>query len=160
MAYVFCNKCGHRNQPESMFCSACGTALDLSADHTISLAKVDPLQEAPAPTDDVQVDLSQLPHDAGVLIVRSGSQAGETFVLSSTVTRLGRHPDSEIMLDDITVSRRHADVERTDSGYIARDSGSLNGTYVNHERIDEAPLRQGDELQVGKFRLVFFERAQ
>ena len=160
VAYVFCNKCGHRNQPESSFCSACGSALDLSADHTISLAKVDPLQEAPGPSDEVNVDLSQLPQDAGVLIVRSGSQAGDTFVLSAPLTRLGRHPDSEIMLDDITVSRRHADVERTANGYVARDSGALTGTYVNHVRIDEAPLRQGDELQVGKFRLVFFERAQ
>ena len=160
MAYVFCNKCGHRNPPESLFCSACGSALDLNADHTITIAKVDPLLEAPGPSDDVQVDLSTLPADGGVLIVRSGPQAGDTFVLADPLTRLGRHPDSEIMLDDITVSRRHADVERTPSGYIARDAGSLNGTYVNQERIDEAPLRQGDELQVGKFRLVFFERAQ
>jgi pSer/pThr/pTyr-binding forkhead associated (FHA) protein len=106
------------------------------------------------------VDLSTLPSDGGVLIVRSGAQAGDTFVLADPLTRLGRHPDSEIMLDDITVSRRHADVERTPTGYVARDVGSLNGTYVNHERIEEAPLRQGDELQVGKFRLVFFERAQ
>ena len=92
-------------------------------------------------------------------IVRSGSQAGATFSLSDPLTRLGRHPDSEIMLDDITVSRRHADVKRTEKGYVACDAGSLNGTYVNQERIDEAPLHQGDELQVGKFRLVFFERA-
>ena len=160
MAYTFCNKCGHRNPPESLFCSACGSPLDLHADHTISLAKVDPLLDASGPADDVQVDLNQLPSEGGVLIVRSGSQAGETFVLSDPLTRLGRHPDSEIMLDDITVSRRHADVERTATGYVARDSGSLNGTYVNQQRIDEAPLRQGDELQVGKFRLVFFERAQ
>ena len=160
MAYVFCNKCGHRNPPESLFCSACGSALDLNADHTITIAKVDPLLDTPGPSDDVQVDLSTLPADGGVLIVRSGPQAGDTFVLSDPLTRLGRHPDSEIMLDDITVSRRHADVERTPSGYVARDAGSLNGTYVNQERIDEAPLRQGDELQVGKFRLVFFERAQ
>jgi pSer/pThr/pTyr-binding forkhead associated (FHA) protein len=143
-----------------MFCSACGSPLDLNADHTISLTKVDPLQEAHGPSDDVQVDLSQLPSEGGVLIVRSGAQAGETFVLADPLTRLGRHPDSEIMLDDITVSRRHADVERTASGYIVRDAGSLNGTYVNQERVDETPLRQGDELQVGKFRLVFFEKAQ
>ncbi|MCU1393625.1 MAG: putative signal transduction protein [Ilumatobacteraceae bacterium] len=160
MAYVFCNNCGHRNPPESKFCSACGAPLDLSADHTISIAKVDPLLDAPGPADDVQVDLNHLPGEGGVLIVRSGSQAGETFVLADPLTRLGRHPDSEIMLDDITVSRRHADVERTATGYVARDAGSLNGTYVNQERIDEAPLRQGDELQVGKFRLVFFERVQ
>src|SRR5215207_5483112 len=160
MAYVFCNKCGHRNPPESLFCSACCSALDLNADHTISIAKVDPLLESPVPSDDVQVDLSALPSDHGVLIVRSGAQAGDTFVLADPLTRLGRHPDSEIMLDDITVSRRHADVERTADGYVARDAGSLNGTYVNQERIEEARLRQGDELQVGKFRLVFFERAK
>lgn len=160
MAYVFCHRCGHRNPPEALFCSACGTTLDVVADHTITLAKVDPLLEAPGPEYDVHVDLAELPAEGGVLIVRSGSQAGATFTLSDPLTRLGRHPDSEIMLDDITVSRRHADVERTATGYVARDAGSLNGTYVNHQRIDESPLRQGDELQVGKFRLVFFERAQ
>ena len=73
--------------------------------------------------------------------------------------RLGRHPDSEIMLDDITVSRRHASIERTADGYVVSDAGSLNGTYVNQERIDRAVLQHGDELQVGKFRLVLFERS-
>jgi pSer/pThr/pTyr-binding forkhead associated (FHA) protein len=160
VAYVFCNKCGHRNPPESQFCSACGATLDTISDHTITLAKLDPLQDAVGSADDVQVDLSDLPSGGAVLIVRSGAQAGATFLLSDPLTRLGRHPDSEIMLDDITVSRRHADIERTATGYVARDAGSLNGTYVNQERIDESPLRQGDELQVGKFRLVFFERAQ
>jgi len=160
VAHVFCNKCGHRNAPESQFCSACGAPLEPLDDHTISLAKVDALLDAPGPADDVQVDMSTLPLDGGVLIVRSGPQAGQMFALADPLTRLGRHPDSEIMLDDITVSRRHADVERTATGYVARDAGSLNGTYVNQERIDESPLRQGDELQVGKFRLVFFERAQ
>ncbi len=160
MAYVFCNRCGHRNPPEAQFCSACGTTLDVVSDHTITLAKVDPLLEATGPEYDVHVDLGELPAEGGVLIVRSGSQAGATFMLSDPVTHLGRHPDSEIMLDDITVSRRHAEVERTANGYVTRDAGSLNGTYVNHQRIDESPLRQGDELQVGKFRLVFFERAQ
>ena len=160
MAYTFCNRCGHRNPPESRFCSACGTPLDTVADHTISIAKVDPGLDAPGAADDVHVDLDALPADGGVLIVRSGAQAGAQFALADPLTRLGRHPDSEIMLDDITVSRRHAEVERTPAGYVARDAGSLNGTYVNQERIEEAPLRQGDELQVGKFRLIFFERAQ
>jgi hypothetical protein len=160
VAYVFCNRCGHRNPPEAQFCSACGAALDVRGDHTITIAKVDPLQDAPGTADDVLVDLDALPADHAVLIVRSGAQAGAMFALTDPVTHLGRHPDSEIMLDDITVSRRHADVERTPNGYIARDVGSLNGTYVNQERIDEAPLHQGDELQIGKFRLVFFERAQ
>lgn len=160
MSYVFCNRCRHRNPPASSFCSACGSALDVATDHTITLAKIDPLFDAPGAADDVSVDLDALPGDHGVLIVRSGAQAGETFTLEDSITRLGRHPDSEIVLDDITVSRRHADVERVGGTYIARDAGSLNGTYVNQRRIDEAPLRQGDELQVGKFRLVFFEKAQ
>ena len=160
MGYVFCNRCGHRNPPESVFCSACGTPLDVAADHTITLAQVDPGLDAPGANDEVQVDLSGLPSDSAVLIVRTGPQAGLQFSLKTPLTRLGRHPDSEIMLDDITVSRRHAEVERTDGGYVARDAGSLNGTYVNQQRIDESALQQGDELQVGKFRLVFFERAQ
>jgi pSer/pThr/pTyr-binding forkhead associated (FHA) protein len=77
--------------------------------------------------------------------------------LGGVLTRLGRHPESEISLDDITVSRRHAEITRVGTQYVVRDVGSLNGTYVNQERIDEATLRHGDELQVGKFRLVFFD---
>lgn len=158
MAPVFCNDCGHRNRTDSSFCSACGSLLDVAADRTITISKVDPLLEAASPDDDVHVDLATLPGECGWLIVRSGSQAGERFPLTSTLTRLGRHPESEIMLDDITVSRRHADVERTAAGYVARDAGSLNGTYVNQHRIDEVLLAQGDELQVGKFHLIFFEQ--
>jgi pSer/pThr/pTyr-binding forkhead associated (FHA) protein len=160
MAYVFCNQCGHRNPPESGFCSSCGSILDRIDDHTITLAKVDPLQDAVGPDDDVVVSVGDLAVGVASLIVRSGTQAGDAFALHDQLTRLGRHPDSEISLDDITVSRRHAEVERTDDGYVVRDAGSLNGTYLNAERIDdEVLLHQGDELQVGKFRLVFFERA-
>jgi pSer/pThr/pTyr-binding forkhead associated (FHA) protein len=160
MAYEFCNQCGHRNPPESGFCSSCGSVLDRIADHTITLAKVDPLQDAPGADDDVVVSVGDLATGVASLIVRSGAQAGEAFALRDELTRLGRHPESEISLDDITVSRRHAEVERSASGYVARDAGSLNGTYLNGQRIDEEVLlRQGDELQVGKFRLVFFERA-
>ncbi|MDO8364982.1 MAG: FHA domain-containing protein [Actinomycetota bacterium] len=159
MAYVFCNQCGHRNPPESSFCSSCGTVLDHTADHTITLAKVDPLQDAAGPADDVVVDLDDLPGAHASLVVRNGPQAGEALSLDAPITRLGRHPDSEISLDDITVSRRHAEIVRDGSTYTVRDAGSLNGTYVNHTRIDEAPLHQGDEVQVGKFRLVFFMKA-
>jgi len=158
VAYVFCNHCGHRNPPESMFCSSCGSALDLKGDRTITLTAVDPLQDAAGPDDDVVVSVSDLPKGVAVLIVRSGAQAGDRFALEGDVTRLGRHPDSEIMLDDITVSRRHASIDRTAEGYVVSDAGSLNGTYVNQERIERAVLHHGDELQVGKFRLVLFER--
>ncbi len=159
MAYVFCNHCGHRNPPESSVCSSCGSPLDLKTDRTITLTAVDPLQDAPGGEDDVVVTVSDLPVGTAVLIVRSGAQAGDRFALTGAETRLGRHPDSEIMLDDITVSRRHASIERTAQGYVVTDAGSLNGTYVNQERIERAVLHHGDELQVGKFRLVLFERA-
>jgi pSer/pThr/pTyr-binding forkhead associated (FHA) protein len=140
-----------------VFCSSCGALLDRPADRTVTLAKVDQLQDAPGVADDTLVSLDALPDGVASLVVRSGSQAGATFALRSKITRLGRHPDSEIVLDDITVSRRHAEIERTDDGYVVRDIASLNGTYVNAARVDESTLRQGDELQVGKFRLVFFE---
>ena len=158
MSYTYCNQCGHRNPPESNFCSSCGSALDMLDDRTITLSAIDPLQESPGATDDITIPVGELSKDRPVLIVRSGPQAGERFTLDSDVTRLGRHPDSEISLDDITVSRRHAEVQRTAEGYMVGDSGSLNGTYVNQERVERAALRHGDEVQIGKFRLVYFER--
>jgi pSer/pThr/pTyr-binding forkhead associated (FHA) protein len=160
MAYVFCNQCGHRNPPDARFCSSCGHVLDRLDDHTIILSKTDPLQDAAGAEDDVVVDVGSLPAHTGSLIVRSGSQAGATFTLRNVLTRLGRSTDNEISLDDITVSRRHAEVQRQGDGYVVRDAGSLNGTYLNQRRIDgEETLQHGDELQVGKFRLVYFERA-
>ncbi len=158
MSYTYCNQCGHRNPPESNFCSSCGSALDVLDDRTITLTAVDPLQDAPGKDDDLVIPIGELAKGIGVLIVRSGAEAGERFALDTDVTRLGRHPESEILLDDITVSRRHAEVHRTADGYMVADSGSLNGTYVNQERVERTQLRHGDELQVGKFRLVFFER--
>ncbi len=157
MTYVFCNQCGHRNPVDSVFCSSCGALLDRPVDQTITLAKVDPLQDAAGTADDTVVQLGDLPDGVASLVVRSGAQAGATFPLTGSITRMGRHPDSEIILDDITVSRRHADIVHDGNEYQVRDAGSLNGTYVNAERVDDAVLRQGDELQVGKFRLVFFE---
>ena len=157
-SYVFCNQCGHRNPPTSTFCSSCGSPLDSLDDRTITLAAIDPLQGAPGTDDDLVVPVGDLPTEIGVLIVRAGAQAGARFPLTEIMTRLGRHPDSEISLDDITVSRRHAEIERTPDGYVVSDAGSLNGTYVNQERVDRIVLRHGDELQIGKFRLVFFER--
>jgi len=158
MAYVFCNQCGHRNPPESGFCSSCGGVLDHIDDHTITIAKVDPLQEAVGPDDDVVVNLGELSTNSATLVVRNGPQAGIALTVDAPVTRLGRAADCEISLDDITVSRWHAEVLRDGDEYRVRDAGSLNGTYVNNERIDEATLHQGDELQVGKFRMVFFHK--
>ena len=120
---------------------------------------VEPLQDAPGSGDDIQVNIGELSQGVGVLIVRSGGLAGLRFSLETETTRIGRHPDSEIVLDDITVSRRHAAIIRRDAEYEVLDSGSLNGTYVNQQRIDASMLRHGDEVQIGKFRLVFFERS-
>lgn len=159
MSYVFCNQCGHRNPPTSRFCSSCGAVLDSLADHTVTIAKIDPLFEGAGPDDDVVIALGDLPGVEASLVLRNGGEPGSAFALDAPITHIGRHQRSDILLDDITVSRRHAEVLRTSAGFLVRDTGSLNGTYVNNERIDEAILRQGDEVQVGKFRLIFFEMA-
>lgn len=160
MSYVFCNKCGHRNPPASAFCSACGSVLDLADDRTITLAKVDPLQDGRGSHDDVHVDLDDIEAGQALLVVRGGEDEGEYFTLSKSVVVIGRSEDADINLDDITVSRRHSEIHHTGGAYIVRDAGSLNGTYVNQHRIDVVELTQGDELQIGKFRLVFLESAE
>jgi pSer/pThr/pTyr-binding forkhead associated (FHA) protein len=96
-----------------------------------------------------------LPSGTALLLVKRGPNAGSRFLLDSELTTVGRHPDSDIFLDDVTVSRRHAEFYRHPAGFTVRDVGSLNGTYVNRERIEEAELYDGDEVQVGKFRLTF-----
>lgn len=129
-------------------------------DRTITLAKVDPLLDAAGSDDDVHVDLNAITPGQGILVIRSGDRIGEQFVLANDVTTIGRHPNSDIALDDITVSRRHVQITRANDQYIVTDSGSLNGTYLNQRRVDSAELCQGDELQVGKFRFVFLEHAK
>ncbi|HTW99743.1 MAG TPA: FHA domain-containing protein [Acidimicrobiales bacterium] len=150
---VFCHNCGHRNPPGVNFCSSCGTALATPADTTIAFVPEDPSGEAGE--DELGVSISELAEGTGILVVKRGPDAGGRYVLDRDVTRVGRHPDSDIFLDDITVSRRHAEFERAERGYVLRDVGSLNGTYVNRERIEETPLVSGDEVQIGKFKLVF-----
>jgi pSer/pThr/pTyr-binding forkhead associated (FHA) protein len=96
-----------------------------------------------------------LPPGTALLAVRRGPNAGARFLLDHDVTTSGRHPDSDIFLDDVTVSRRHAEFHREGGIFTVRDVGSLNGTYVNRERVESATLSNGDEVQIGKFRLVF-----
>lgn len=101
--------------------------------------------------------IDSLPEGSALLIALSGPNTGARFLLDSSETLAGRHVKANIFLDDVTVSRRHAFFIRDDNGkFSVRDSGSLNGTYVNRERIDEAILNTGDEVQIGKFRLVFY----
>jgi pSer/pThr/pTyr-binding forkhead associated (FHA) protein len=105
--------------------------------------------------EELTVHFEDVPEGMGMLVVRRGPNAGSRYVLEHEVTRAGRHPASDIFLDDITVSRRHADFVHEAGGYVVRDVGSLNGTYVNRERTDAAALANGDEVQIGKFKLVF-----
>ena len=158
MAEVSCPQCGHKNPLTAKFCSSCGASLDAnSEEHHTTMSVTVPID---SPMEEIEIELDQLPPGIGMLVVTRGPNSGSRYALDEPLVTAGRHPDSVIFLDDITVSRRHAEVERTATGYVVRDAGSLNGTYLNAERIDdEVVLHQGDELQVGKFRLVFFERS-
>lgn len=148
-----CRRCGHQNEPGANYCSSCGTALTGDDDETtLSLAA---LEDRQALEEEYGELLAEVPTGIAILVVRRGPNRGSTFVLDRTVTSLGRHPDSDIFLDDVTVSRRHAEITRNDRGYDVRDAGSLNGTYVDHERVDVAPLRDLNELQIGRYVLTF-----
>jgi pSer/pThr/pTyr-binding forkhead associated (FHA) protein len=103
-----------------------------------------------------QAAIAALPSGSALLLVRSGALAGARYLLDTAVTTVGRHPEADIFFDDVTVSRRHAEVIRTGTAFEIIDQRSLNGTYVNGERVDRSALRNGYEVRVGKFRLNFF----
>ncbi|CUR60118.1 putative FHA domain-containing protein [metagenome] len=168
----FCTNCGKQNPDDARFCSQCGTRLVTDAPEappaasapapdataTITFGGPDKAPEADErqlnPADSAAVDA--LPTGHALLIVQRGPGAGSRFLLDTDLVTSGRHPESEIFLDDVTVSRRHAEFRRTPNGYTVSDVGSLNGTYVNRDRIDEVALQDADEVQIGKYRLVFF----
>jgi pSer/pThr/pTyr-binding forkhead associated (FHA) protein len=164
---VFCTQCGHQNADGSKYCARCGTALSRSGPEsapsavettsTISLSALEADAQG-APAEGAVEDgapLEALPPGSALLVVKRGPNAGSRFLLDAEVTTAGRHPESDIFLDDVTVSRRHAEFVREAGGFLVRDVGSLNGTYLNRERIDAAGLAGGDEVQIGKYRLVF-----
>jgi hypothetical protein len=150
---VLCARCGHQNPEDARFCSSCGAPLGPgdNEETTLTLSAV----EAATEEDELEHYLDGLAPGVGMFVVRHGPNAGSSYRLDEKVTAIGRHPDSDVFLDDITVSRRHVAVERDERGYSLRDVGSLNGTYVNRKRVDEARLRHGDEVQVGRYRLTF-----
>ena len=111
-------------------------------------------------TAEEEAAVSALPRGSALLIVQRGPNAGARFLLNTELVTAGRHQDSDIFLDDISVSRRHATFTRTAEGIVVKDLGSLNGTYVNRDLVDEMLLRHGDEVQIGKFRLVYFASPQ
>ncbi|MBP2436015.1 pSer/pThr/pTyr-binding forkhead associated (FHA) protein [Microbacterium amylolyticum] len=132
---------------------------DGSGDHTQTFGQDSDLSFIPFSGDLSQPELdaiAALPSGAALLLVRSGPNAGARYLLDSDTTSVGRHPEADIFFDDVTVSRRHAEVTRGRVGFEIVDQRSLNGTYVSGERVDRATLRNGDEVRIGKFRVVFF----
>jgi pSer/pThr/pTyr-binding forkhead associated (FHA) protein len=152
MSHVYCPECGFQNPESANYCSKCGALL----------TKDEPVETTMqfTPDEEGELDSAQGPEDAGIkgpaLVVRSGGgRAGETFVPETERTTIGRSPDCEIFLDDVTVSRKHALLVRTPEGFRIEDQGSLNGTFLNRRRIETGELSDGDEVQVGKYRLTF-----
>jgi pSer/pThr/pTyr-binding forkhead associated (FHA) protein len=156
---MFCTNCGHKNPDGSNFCASCGHALSEGEGHDTTVMFM--AGELDAELDEeIQISPEELEGGRGVLIVKRGPNAGSKFFLDTDKTAIGRHPDSDIFLDDITVSRHHAEIRRGTNGFELHDVGSLNGTYVNRERLEEGDLRSGDEIQIGKFKLVFLTGSQ
>ncbi len=167
-----CSRCGNRVAETSRFCSNCGAPLhggtpaperSSETTSTISISGLEAYeaemtgQTAPPLSPEAQAAVDALPMGSALLVVRRGPNSGSRFLLDSELTTAGRHPQSDIFLDDVTVSRSHVEFRRGPDGrFTVADVGSLNGTYVNRERIDSVLLNNGDEVQIGKYRLVFF----
>lgn len=148
-----CPTCSFDNTGDSNFCRRCGSRL----------STVDPNETTITYSASEREDLDDLEPQGGgaVLLIRSGGgREGETIPLDADVLTIGRSPHSDLFLDDITVSRHHARVLRDEGGFWVEDLNSLNGTYVNRKRIEQQRLADDDELQIGKFKLAFLERAE
>ena len=153
MSHVYCTECGFQNPETANYCSRCGALLE----------KGDATSEATQSFSAEEV--GELAHDpveglvGPALVVRSGGgRAGESFHPTGERTRIGRSPECEVFLDDVTVSRNHAELVERDGAFFVEDQSSLNGTFVNRRRIDSIRLENGDELQIGKYRMTFVER--
>jgi hypothetical protein len=175
MPSAYCSVCGRPNPADARFCSNCGTPIARGpvtgpgtggwpvipgerpgeTTSTISLNREEELDSEPFP----EPAVDSLPPGTALLVVLRGPNAGSRFLLDRDVTTAGRNQDSDIFLDDVTVSRKHAEFYRQGERFVVRDVGSLNGSYVNRERIDETELFGGDEVQIGKFRLLFLARS-
>lgn len=153
-----CPACGHELSEAVNFCPHCGASLaKMSGDTT----RVIPPVVEEFHIDDLAPDdaaaIEALPSGSALMLVLRGGQAGARYLIDADVVTAGRHPRCDIFLDDITVSRHHARFTRRGGQVWISDENSLNGTYVNKTLIDgEVALRRGDEVQIGKFRMVFF----
>jgi hypothetical protein len=157
MSHIYCPECGFQNPEAANYCSRCGALLvkDEPGSETTMSYVPEEGEEGEA-----SMTLEELGAEGPALVVRSGGgRAGEHFVPQADRTTIGRSPDCDIFLDDVTVSRKHAVLLRRDDGYYIEDQGSLNGTFLNRKRIESsAKLDNGDELQIGKYKLTFLEK--
>jgi FHA domain/zinc-ribbon domain len=153
MSHVYCPECGFQNPEAANYCAKCGALLakdEAGAETTMTYV--------PEEGDDDATALEDMGVKGPALVVRSGGgRTGETFPLEAERTLIGRSPDCEIFLDDVTVSRKHAVLQRRDDAFLIEDLGSLNGTFVNRRRIESGELTDNDELQIGKYRLTFLQ---
>jgi pSer/pThr/pTyr-binding forkhead associated (FHA) protein len=155
VSHIYCPECGFQNLESAHYCSRCGALLvtDGEPDETTQTFSADELHDERGDL------LDELGIEGPALVIRSGGgRTGETFALDRPQTTIGRSPECDIFLDDVTVSRRHAVVARGDDGFTIEDLGSLNGTFLNRSRIENGVLENGDELQIGKYRLIFLAR--
>jgi FHA domain/zinc-ribbon domain len=154
VSHVYCPECGFQNPETANYCSRCGALVVVETGQETTLAfDVDEASE------EGESLLAALGITGPALVVRSGGgMAGQTFQPADGRTLVGRSPECDIFLDDVTVSRQHAEIVRDGDKFTIRDLGSLNGTYVNRRRIESAVLENDDEVQVGKYRLTFLQR--
>jgi pSer/pThr/pTyr-binding forkhead associated (FHA) protein len=149
---VYCPECGFQNPEAANYCAKCGALLvrdDSGSDTTMSYTPEEGDAEDAAILDEIKTE-------GPALVVRSGGgRAGEHFLLEKDSTTVGRSPDCDVFLDDVTVSRRHALVLRQNGQFLIEDKGSLNGTFLNRRRIESGELEDGDEVQIGKYKLTF-----
>ena len=149
MSHVYCSECGFQNPEVANYCARCGSLLREEDGETT---------QSYTPEDEADVEAGREVEGPALVIRSGGGRAGESFALVQDRTTIGRSPDCDIFLDDVTVSRRHAVALRHDEAFVIEDQGSLNGTFLNRRRIESAELSDDDELQIGKYRLVFFAR--
>ena len=150
MSHIYCPECGFQNPEAANYCSKCGALLvrQESGETTQTFS--------PEERDELLETLGDIGVKGPALVVRSGGgRAGETFEPQGDRTTIGRSPDCGVFLDDVTVSRKHAELRERDGRWLIEDGGSLNGTFVNRKRVESAELEDGDEIQIGKYRLTF-----
>lgn len=154
---MYCTHCGHENPAGANFCGNCGRPLAVRDDLTTGILRTDDTDFANGDVETSDgISQGDLEPGTALLVAVRGPNHGAKFLLDRELTTVGRHPNSDIFLDDITVSRRHAEFRREAVDFWVKDVGSLNGTYVNGERAEERQIVTGDEVQVGKFKLVAY----